>query len=86
MGTEVAELATRRRNLTATATLQGWSGLMGVGCSTATSATLTVADPQGNIVNAMALTAGTYYPMPTRLTGNLTVTISGTADITVYGT
>ncbi len=73
----------RRVNITTTTTFKGWSALMGVFCSTSSSGTLTLADSQGNICNTLALEAGRYYPLPFELSGDLTATVGGTADITI---
>ncbi len=36
------------------------------------------------LVNTFTPVAATYYPMPTRFLGGLTVTIGGTVDCTVF--
>lgn len=83
---DVVELASFTLNITATNATLVSIGLMGifVGQASATP-TIKVADTQGTIVNTFTPAAGTYYPIPKRIMGTLTVTISGTVDATIFG-
>lgn len=82
---EVNEVAPSRKNLTATAVISGASRLLGFFVSQASATpTIKVADGGGTIANTFTPTAGVYYPLPCRLRGDLTVTISGTVDCTFF--
>jgi hypothetical protein len=81
---EVFEVANRRKNLTATGTIQNATSFLGVFVSQASAVpTIKVADAGGNIINTLTPTAGQFYKCPCRVKGDLTVTISGTVDATV---
>lgn len=74
-----------RLNITATnATLNNVS-LMGVFVSQASATpTLKVADATGTIANTFTPVAGTFYRLPCKTNGALTVTIGGTVDATIF--
>lgn len=82
---EVIEVARMRKNLAATGSIVGASSVAGVFVSQASATpTLKVADGGGVIMNTLTPLAGTYYPFPCKVTGTVTVTISGTVDCTVF--
>lgn len=82
---EVMEVAPRRKNLTATATIDKASKILGVLVAQASSSpTLKVADAAGTIMNTLSPVAGQFYPMPCMVRGDITVTIGGTVDCTVF--
>ena len=75
-----------KKNLTATTTITGITSLTGIFVAQASSTpTIKVADVTGTIINTFIPLAGSYYPMPCDVDGKqLTVTISGTVDCTVF--
>jgi hypothetical protein len=75
-----------RLNITATnATLKGGGSLLGIFVASASGTpTVKVADTAGTIANTFTPTAATFYPLPCRFTGTLTVTIGGTVDATIF--
>lgn len=74
-----------RKNITATNAELRDVGLMGIFVSQASaSPTVKVADAAGTIINTFTPVAGTYYPIPCRAVGTVTVTIAGTVDATVF--
>lgn len=83
-----------RKNITATTVIKGDANrpdgaglLMGVFVSQASATpTIKLADANGTIANTFTPIAGSYYPLPCRFVGDLTVTISGTVDATVFYT
>jgi len=62
--------------------------LLGVFVSQTSSGTLKLADSLGGIIlNTFSPTAGTFYPVPCEIQGQLTATVGGTLDATIfYGT
>lgn len=82
---EVFEIANRRKNMTATTTIENASSLVGIFVSAASAVpTIKVADSGGTIANTFTPVAGSYYKLPTRIKGVLTITISGTVDATAF--
>ena len=76
----------QRLNITATnATITGAGNLIGIFVASASgSPTIKVADTGGTIANTFTPTAATFYPLPCRYIGTVTVTIGGTVDATVF--
>lgn len=75
------------KNITATTTFTWPTGgqLGGIFCSSATaSPTLKVADGTTTKVNTFTPVAGTFYPIPLDVAGNLVVTVGGTLDCCVF--
>lgn len=72
------------QNITATTTINGVGNLLGYMCNTTSSGTVALAAGNGTIAPAVTVTAGQYYPYPCFFTGNLTATIGGTANITLF--
>lgn len=72
-------------NITATnATLIDGGQLLGIWVSSAASTpTIKVADTSGTIANTFTPAAATWYRLPFRWNGTLTVTIGGTVDCTI---
>lgn len=72
--------------ITATYSSLGNPVLAGFLCDASSSGTLTIADKGGasggdrTLLSAMALTAGNYYPLNVRCSGQVTITIGGTAS------
>lgn len=68
-------------------TLLSGVDLLGCLCNTSSGGTLTVTDtlPSGarTLVNAMPLISGQWYSIPFRTNGQVTITVGGTATITV---
>lgn len=53
--------------------------------SSSSSGTVTLADNEGTVLNALPVLAGGYYPLDLSLTGTVTVTVGGTLDaVLVY--
>lgn len=76
--------ACERLNITGTDASLSGVNLQGIWVSSASATpTIKVADAQGTIANTFTPTAATWYPLPFRATGALTVTISGTVDCTL---
>jgi hypothetical protein len=74
-----------KKNITATNAELSDVDLMGVFVSQATATpTIKVADAKGTIANTFTPIPGTYYPLPCRTVGTMTVTISGTVDCTIF--
>lgn len=73
-----------RYNFTATNTALKSGNLLGILVASATTGTLKVADGDGTICNTMSVTAGTFYRMPCKFKGGLTVTVGGTVDATIF--
>ena len=79
-----------RKNITATDNSIGTGinapfFLLGIMVAQASSTpTLKVADQSGNIMNTITPAAGTWYPLPCQIQGQLNITISGTVDCTVF--
>ena len=71
-------------NTTATTTINGLGNLLGFMCNTASGGTVALVAGNGTISPAVSVSAGQYYPYPGFFTGNLTVTIAGTANITLF--
>ena len=76
-------------NLSASGQVKSGPGvLIGIFCASSSSATCkvwaqtTAAVPV--LVNTFTLVAGTFYQIPARFSAGLYVTITGTADITVF--
>ena len=74
----------KRLNFTATNTTLKSGSLLGVLVASADTGTLKFADPDGTIVNTMSVAAGTFYRIPCRFKGGLTITVGGTVDATVF--
>jgi hypothetical protein len=76
----------KRLNITATNnTLKPNKRLLGIFVATASATpTLKVEDTAGTIVNTFTPAAATFYRIPCRTIGTLTVTIGGTVDCTVF--
>jgi hypothetical protein len=79
----VAECAQQRKHITATATIAGQGALLGFFVSQSSSGTIEVEDAGGTIASEFSVEASRYYPLPVAYTGGLTVTITGTAEVTV---
>jgi len=73
-----------RLNITATNTALKSGNLIGILVASSTSGTLKVADVNGTICNTMNVTEGSFYRMPTRFMGGLTVTVGGTLNATIF--
>jgi hypothetical protein len=83
---EVIEVASNRRNLSATGTIAGAASLVGVLVGPfVAGATLKVADAAGTIINTFSPSfAGQFIQMPVRVKGDVTITIAVAAlDCTV---
>lgn len=75
----------RRLNFTATTTAIADAGnILGILVASSTAGTIKVADGKGTICNTMSVTAGTFYRMPCRYVGGLTITVTGTLDATIF--
>ena len=74
------------KNMTATTTVwTGAGGLTGIFCASASATpTIKVADNATTIVNTFTPIGGTFYPMPSRFSTSLVITISGTVDCTAF--
>lgn len=74
------------KNITATTTIYtGTGGMLGIFVSSASSTpTIRVTDGANTIVNTFTPFAATFYAIPARFNTNLTVTIGGTVDCTVF--
>jgi hypothetical protein len=83
MSEEVFE-GDKRRNFTATTTVKGAGNLLGVLVASSTAGTIKVADRTGTIMNTCSVVAGQFYPMPCRFVGDLTITVGGTLDASVF--
>lgn len=84
MSGQVTE-AGETKNLTATGTVGGPGWLTGLFVASASATpTIKVEDSSGTIANTFTPAAGTFYPLPARFRGTLTVTISGTVDCNVF--
>lgn len=84
MTQQVVDVASRRLNLTATATIAGSGEMMGIWVSSASATpTIKVADSKGTLANTFTPVAATWYRLPFKFINGLTVTISGTVDCTV---
>lgn len=66
----------------------GAGALLGFMCNSSTAGTAKLWDAltaTGTvIINTMALTAGTFYPVPCRFSTGLFFTLGGTADVTFF--
>jgi hypothetical protein len=73
-------------NITSTTTIRtGSGGLLGIFVASASgSPTLKVSDGSSTMVNTFTPIAGTFYPMPGRVTTSLVVTVGATLDCTVF--
>jgi hypothetical protein len=74
----------KRLNITATNTALKAGSLLGILVASSSSGTLKVADGDGTICNTMSVAGGTFYRMPCRFRGTLTVTVGGTLDATIF--
>jgi len=74
----------KRLNITATNTALVSGNLLGVLVASSSTGTLKFADVDGTIVNTMSVAAGTFYRIPCRFRGGLTVTVGGTLDATIF--
>jgi|GEM_PF-3027186 len=84
MTQEVFE-GSERLNITATSTALKAGTLLGVFVASASGTpTLKFADGDGTIVNTMTPAAATFYRIPCRFKGGLTVTVGGTVDATIF--
>lgn len=84
---EVIEVASRRKNLTATGSVDKLRSLLGVLIGPySAGATMKVEDAGGVLLNTFTVTqaAGTFIPIPLMVSGPVTVTIVGTLDCTVF--
>lgn len=82
---QVFECGNRALSITATnATLVGGGSLLGIFVTAASATpTIKVADTTGTLFNTFTPAAATYYKLPSKWTGTLTVTIGGTVDCSV---
>lgn len=77
-------LSCERLNITGTNASLSDVSLQGIWVSSASATpTIKVADAQGTIANTFTPTGATWYPLPIRCVGTVTVTISGTVDCTL---
>ena len=83
MTTEVIE-GDKRKNFTATATIEGGGHLIGILVASTTSGTVAVADGAGVILGTTAVVAGQFYPLPCKWIGTLTITVANTLNATVF--
>lgn len=75
----------RKKRFTATFTISQDIRASHFVVSTSSSGTLTVADKEGTVINAMPVIAGSCYPLDMPLEGTVTVTVGGTLDaVLVY--
>jgi hypothetical protein len=81
---EVMEVAQKRKNLTATGTLPGARSLIGILVGPVAGGTIAVSDGQGNILNTITPQAGQFLAMPVRVSGTLTITLTGSIDVTAF--
>lgn len=82
---QVFEVGNRALNITATnASLVGGGSLLGVFVASSTAGTLRVADTTGTLVNTFTPAVATFYRLPTKWTGTLTITVGGVLDATVF--
>ncbi len=86
MAQEVFDVGYKRKNMTATTVINGDGGMLkGIFVASASAVpTIKVADEQGNIANTFTPVGPAFYELPCRFTGDLTITISGTVDCTVF--
>ena len=71
-------------NITATNSTLKDVMLMGLFVSQNSTGTIKVADASKTIANTFTPLPGQYYQLPCRTTGAVTVTITGTMDVTVF--
>lgn len=86
MAERVIETADSYRNITGTTTIKG-DRLQVVGLLVASSAagTIKITDGDGaTVVNTMSVAAATYYKIPVKLKGDVTITVGGTLDATLF--
>jgi hypothetical protein len=73
------------KNITSTTTVYtGTGGLLGIFVASTSGATLKVQDGAVTVVNTFTPVAATFYAMPARFNTSLVVTVTGTADLTVF--
>lgn len=72
------------RNFTATDTALKDVNLVGIFVASASTGTLKLADATGTIVNTFSVAAATWYEIPARISGQLTITVGGTLDATAF--
>lgn len=71
-------------NISGTTTINGVGNLLGYMCNTTTSGTVALSHNGGTVISpAVTMTAGQYYPYPGFFSGNLVVTITGAANLTL---
>ena len=73
-----------RLNITATNATLTIGTLLGVFVSSSSAGTLKFADGKGTIANTFSAAAATFYRLPCRFQGTLTVTVGGTLDATIF--
>lgn len=74
----------KRLNFTATTTALKSGTLLGIMVASSSSGTVKVADGDGTIVNTMSVAAATFYRIPCKFKGGLTITVTGTLDATAF--
>lgn len=71
-------------NFTGTNTLTGPVRVSSILVATTSAGTIKVANAAGTIVNTITVAAGTSYPMPFYSATDVTITVTGTIDATVF--
>ncbi len=88
MPAQVAETGCYENISVSTLVYTGACHVIGVFCASSASATCKLWDQTSAaapiLVNTFTLIAGTFYPVPADCVNGLYVTITGTADITVF--
>lgn len=84
MTQETSEAAERATNFTATKVISGAGKLLGIFVASTTGGTIKVADKRGTIVNTFTAAAATWYRIPVRFVGDLTITVANTIDATAF--
>lgn len=73
-----------RLNITATNATIKTGTLIGIFVSSTTGGTIKVADGDATIANTFTVAAATFYRLPCRFKGTLTVTVANTLDATIF--
>ena len=86
MTDRVIESAETFKNFTATTTIKGDSrNLLGILVASSAAGTIKITDGSGaTVVNTMSVAAATYYKIPCRIQGDMTITVGGTLDATAF--
>lgn len=85
MAHESFEAASRILNITATNNSLKDVRLLGIFVASASATpTIKVADARGTVVNTFTPAGATWYRIPVKCRGTLTVTIGGTVDCTLF--